>query len=74
MDVEEGDGEQERVVVVQAGAYGENMITNVEEAAGRTTSVDGRSFRVRLAPGSGGKLTLRMKRFAASPTFALPYE
>ena len=28
---------------------------------------------VRLAPGAGGRLTLRMRRYAERPTFAFPW-
>lgn len=66
----------ERVVVVQAGAYGEHVIEEVVDVdtAGSGMPVDAATVRVRLAPGAGGKLTLRMKRYANPPTFALPYE
>jgi hypothetical protein len=64
----------ERSVVVQAGAYGEHAIGEIVDSAGQTTPVNDASFRLKLAPGSGGKLTLRMKRYAHPPTFALPYE
>lgn len=65
---------QERTLVVQAGAYGEHAITDVVDGAGQTTAVNAGTLRVRLAPGSGGKFTLHVKRHAQPPTFALPYE
>ncbi len=39
-----------------------------------TTPVEGTSFPVRLAPGAGAKLTIRMKRFANDPTLSFPWE
>jgi hypothetical protein len=47
-----------REVVVQAGAYGEHQFT--DHNASKIT--------VRLAPGAGDRLTLRMKRYANEPT------
>lgn len=64
----------ERVVVVQAGAYGEHEILDVAEAAGPATPINASSLRVKLAPGSGSRLTLRINRYAHPPTFAFPME
>jgi len=64
----------ERTVVVQGGAYGEHEIIAVAGVAVDDTAVEGRGVRVKLAPGAGGKLTLRMKRHARPPTFELPFE
>ncbi|MFN7923173.1 MAG: hypothetical protein U0Q16_23935 [Bryobacteraceae bacterium] len=47
-----------REVVVQAGAYAEHQFTDYGRAR----------VRVRLAPGAGGRLTLKMKRYANEPT------
>jgi hypothetical protein len=55
-----------RSVIVQGGAYGEHVFESVA-AGGRTTPVGRTSFRVELAPGSGGRLTASMKRYAARP-------
>jgi len=62
----------EREVVVQAGAYGEHQFGSVT-AAGNTIPVDAPSFRVRLAPGSGERFTIRTQRYANRPTLALPW-
>jgi hypothetical protein len=62
-----------RSVIVQGGAYGEHQIVSVTDGK-TTTSVDSRTFPVRLAPGAGAKLTLRMKRFANDPTLSFPWE
>jgi len=61
-----------REVVVQGGAYAEHTIESVR-TAGQVFSVDGPSFRVTLAPGSGTSLTLQMKRYAEKPTEAFPF-
>ena len=53
-----------RDVVVQTGGYGEH----------RCTSVDDSHFRVRLEPGSGGRLVLSLKRYANVPTLAFPWD
>ena len=65
---------RERVVTVQGGGYGEHVIVSAtasEDAGPRT--IDGRSFDVRLAPGCGARLDLRMRRYAAQPTLAFPW-
>jgi hypothetical protein len=64
---------QERTVTVQGGAYAEHQIASVT-LAGQTVPVDAPSFTVRLAPGCGATLTLKMKRYANQPTFAFPWE
>ena len=62
-----------RSVIVQGGAYGEHQIVSVTDGKD-TTPVDASSFPVRLAPGAGAKLTLKMKRFANDPTLSFPWE
>ncbi len=62
---------RERVVIVQAGAYGEHEITSA--AAGAERAVGHRHVAVRLAPGSGGQVRLRLRRYANQPTFAFPW-
>ena len=52
---------RERTVVVQGGAYAEHQLVDV--AAGEeVTPIDHSHLAVRLAPGAGGRLTLRMRR------------
>jgi hypothetical protein len=60
-----------RDLIVQGGAYGEHMCEEVV-TEDRTTLVHGPNFRVRLAPGAGGRLTIAMKRYAGTPTLAQP--
>jgi len=57
------DDKEAREVLVRAGAYGEHQF---ESIGGE--SADTNSFRIRLAPGSGGVLELGMKLFANQPT------
>jgi hypothetical protein len=64
----------ERTVVVQAGAYGEHEIVDVAEAEDAARPIHASILRVKLAPGSGNRLTLRMKRYTQLPTFAFPFE
>ena len=52
-----------RDVIVQAGGYAEHRFT---ESAGS-------ALTVRLAPGAGKKLTLKMERYANPPTLAFPW-
>jgi hypothetical protein len=61
-----------RTVVVQGGAYGEHEIVAASSSSGQT-SVGNAHLAVQLAPGSGGKLTIRFKRHANQPTLSLPW-
>ena len=61
-----------REVIVQAGAYGEHRFTSVE-ADGEKRALDSPLLTVRLAPGSGGRLRLGVRRYANAPTLAFPW-
>lgn len=61
-----------RSVVVQAGAYAEHQFVSTE-VDGKTRTVDGSHLTVRLAPGCGGRLTLRMRRYVNAPSVAFPW-
>lgn len=62
-----------RSVVIQGGAYGEHQVLSVANGE-QTHPVNDRSFPVQLAPGSGARLTIKMKRFANRPTLNFPWE
>jgi hypothetical protein len=62
-----------RRVIVQGGAYGEHQIISVSDGK-TTTQVNAPHFPLRLEPGAGAKLTIRMKRFANDPTLAFPWD
>jgi hypothetical protein len=62
-----------RSVIVQGGAYAEHQIVSVFDGKA-TMAVDAPTFPVRLAPGCGARLTIRMKRFANDPTLSFPWE
>ncbi len=64
---------ESRSLIVQGGGYGEHVCEQVA-SAGRTIPVHATSFRVRLAPGAGGRMTVAMKRYASSPTLSQPVE
>ncbi len=61
-----------RDVIVQAGGYREHQFSGVV-ANGKPSSLDAGSLTVRLAPGSGAKLELKMKRYANRPTLDQPW-
>lgn len=61
-----------RTVIVQGGAYAEHQIDSVQ-VYGQRVDVDGSSFTVQLAPGSGARLSLKMQRYANQPTLAMPW-
>jgi hypothetical protein len=62
----------ERTVIIQGGAYAEHQISSVQ-LYGQQFAVDGAAFTVRLAPGCGARLTLKMQRYANAPTLAMPW-
>jgi hypothetical protein len=64
---------EERVVILQGGAYAEHQLTQVA-IDGRTAPVEGSAFGVRLAPGCGGRLRIEMNRYANQPTLAFPWD
>ena len=61
-----------RSLVVQGGAYGEHVIESVD-LDGNSVPVGKPNFTVTLNPGSGGKLTLKMKRYAGDATVKFPF-
>lgn len=64
----------EREVVVQGGAYAEHQIASVRQGPdGQVVPVDAPHFTVHLAPGAGGRLTIKMRRYANQPTFSFPW-
>ena len=62
-----------RRVVVQAGGYAEHQFVSVFEK-GKSTEIDAPQLTVQLAPGSGTKLTLKMRRHVNQPTMAFPWK
>jgi hypothetical protein len=65
------DSHRERMVTVQGGAYGEHVISSVQNGK-QALAVNGRCFDVKLAPGCGARLELSMRRYAATPTLSFP--
>jgi hypothetical protein len=61
-----------RSLIVQGGAYGEHNIVSVVRGS-QQTNVAGPHVRIALAPGAGGKLTLRFQRHVNPPTLAFPW-
>jgi hypothetical protein len=62
-----------RTVVVQGGAYGEHHIQSVT-LLDQTLPVENAFFTVRLEPGCGGSLLLKMRRYANAPTCVFPWD
>jgi hypothetical protein len=62
-----------RRLQVQTGAYGEHQAVAVT-ANGRTVPINAPYFELRLAPGAGEKLTLKMNRYVNDPTLAFPWD
>jgi hypothetical protein len=61
-----------RTVVVQAGGYAEHQCTEAT-INGKTLPLNGSHFSIRLEPGCGDRIALKMRRYANAPTLALPW-
>ena len=66
------DLDEERLVTVQGGSYGEHQILSVSDGR-QNQQVGARSFTVRLAPGAGARLSIQMKRHVNQPTLDFPW-
>jgi hypothetical protein len=62
-----------RSVIIQAGAYAEHQCLSVTRD-GRECPVDSPHVAIRLSPGAGCRMVLKMKRYANSPTLLPPWE
>ena len=62
-----------RSLVVQAGGYREHLFTSVR-VGNRTRKIESDALRVNLAPGSGGRLVLSMRRYVRQPTLSQPWK
>jgi hypothetical protein len=60
-------------VLVQTGAYAEHRCLSVRPKGGGAVPVDGPLFAVKLPPGAGQRLIVRMERYANTPTLQLPW-
>ena len=63
-----------RTVLVQTGAYAEHQCLTVTPEGGKAVAVNGTLFAVKLAPGTGQRLRVTMKRHANTPTLRLPWD
>lgn len=61
-----------RQLVIQAGTYGEHRIEHVSVNQEPPRPVEGAAIRVALGPGTGGRLTIKMRRYAQPPTLKWP--
>jgi hypothetical protein len=64
---------ESRNLVVQAGGYAEHLFL-AGEWNGQTIPLNAREFSVKLGPGAGGKLILKMQRFVNKPTMVFPWD
>ena len=61
-----------REVLVQGGAYAEHQFLSVVDQK-ETTQVNAPVLTVKLAPGTGTRLTIKMERHAHQPTLQFPW-
>ena len=66
------DPVQPRELIVQGGAYAEHEFQRVQ-VNGLEVDVDGAAFGVRLEPGCGSQLKIKMRRYVNPPTFVFPW-
>lgn len=66
------NGQEAREVLVQAGGYAEHQFTGAD-AGSASLDADSSVIAVRLAPGSGQRLNLRMRRYANRPGMSFPW-
>jgi hypothetical protein len=59
---------RERVVVVQAGAYGEHCVTHVTQNA-KECAVEAPAFAVTIGPGCAGTVTIGLRRHCRLPSY-----
>lgn len=64
---------ESRSVVVQAGGYAEHQFVSVS-SGDRTFRVGSAEFTVKLAPGAGSQLKIKMNRFTNQPTLTFPWD
>jgi hypothetical protein len=62
-----------RSLVIQAGAYAEHQCLSIM-LDGKERAVNSPHLGVRLAPGAGCRMVLKMKRYANPPTLLPPWE
>ncbi len=60
-----------RTVIIQGGAYGEHTLTSAI-ADDQQLKLNDRAVSVRLEPGCGARITLKMRRHSRGPTLAFP--
>jgi hypothetical protein len=65
---------EERDLLLQAGAYAEHQLLSVAVNGGAALPLDGPCLAVRLAPGAGAALTLKLKRHANQPVLDFPWD
>ena len=61
-----------KTLIVQSGAYAEHHVESVIRD-GEEMKVNGSHFHVRLAPGAGTRLLLKVKRYANTPVLGFPW-
>lgn len=63
----------DRELIVQAGAYGEHVVTKIE-SGDHSVAVNASTFKVRLAAGSGARIKIFNDRYAEQPTMSFPWD
>ncbi|MDB5390570.1 MAG: hypothetical protein JWM11_6216 [Planctomycetaceae bacterium] len=61
-----------RNVIIQAGGYAEHRFSAVK-MGDKSMPLDGTRLTVKLAPGTGTRLTFTMRRYSETPTMAFPW-
>ena len=64
---------ESRTVVVQGGAYAEHQLVSIA-TDNQVLALNQPFCTVRLAPGSGSRIVIKMKRYVNQPTFVFPWD
>jgi len=62
-----------RRIILQGGGYAEHQIESAT-IDGATRPIDASAFALKLAPGCGARVDLKMERYANAPTFRFPWD
>lgn len=65
---------ESRIVVIQAGGYGEHQFTSLSVDGAQQSLLDDSRVTIRLEPGCGAKLQIGTKRYVNQPTLAMPWD
>ena len=67
------DRDRPKSLIIQAGMFGQHSFTTCEYDGGEMTPVNGKHVQVTLGPSSHVRLSLGLRRYINTPTYAFPW-